>query len=100
MDRMDREPLQGKQERLMCLAIPMEIREINGNEAVAEAGGIRKDVRLDLLEGAKVGDFVLIHTGYAIEKLDPEEARETLDLIRQVYEAGMSGSSDDAGEDD
>jgi hydrogenase expression/formation protein HypC len=84
----------------MCLAIPMEIREINGDEAVAEAGGIRKEVRLDLLDGARVGDFVLIHTGYAIEKLDPAEARETLELIRQVYEAGRSGRGGTAGQDD
>jgi hydrogenase expression/formation protein HypC len=75
----------------MCLAIPMEIVEIDGAEATAEAGGVKKKVRLDLLEGAKIGDFVLIHTGYAIERLDPEEARETLDLIKQVYNAGMTG---------
>ena len=78
----------------MCLAIPMEITEIDGNEAVAEAGGIRKNVRLDLLEDAKLGDYILIHTGYAIEKLDPEEARETLEIIKQVYRAGMTGSAD------
>jgi hydrogenase expression/formation protein HypC len=84
----------------MCLAIPMEIREINGNEAVAEAGGIRKEIRLDLLDGAEVGDFVLIHTGYAIEKLDPAEARETLDLIRQVYRASMTGSPEPPSEDE
>ncbi len=78
----------------MCLAIPMEIMKIDGNEAVAEAGGIRKDVRLDLLDGAEIGDYILIHTGFAIEKLDPEEARETLELIKQVYRAGMTGSAD------
>jgi hydrogenase expression/formation protein HypC len=77
----------------MCLAIPMEIIEINGNEAVAEAGGIRKEVRLDLIESAKIGDFILIHTGYAIERLDPAEARETLELIKQVYRAGMTGKA-------
>ncbi len=84
----------------MCLAIPMEITEINGNEAVAVAGGIRKDVRLDLLEGAEIGDFILIHTGYAIEKLDPEEARETLELIKQVYRAGMTGSAEPPDNDE
>ena len=78
----------------MCLGIPMEITEINGNEAVAVAGGIRKEVRLDLLEEAGIGDFVLIHTGYAIERLDPEEAMETLELIKQVYRAGMTGNAD------
>ena len=84
----------------MCLAIPMEITEIKGNEAVAKAGGIRKDVRLDLLEGAEIGDFILIHTGYAIEKLDPKEARETLELIKQVYRAGMTGSADPPDNDE
>ncbi len=84
----------------MCLAIPMEIKEINGNEAVAEAGGIRKNVRLDLIEGAEMGDYILIHTGFAIEKLDPEEARETLEIIKQVYRAGMTGSADLPDEDD
>jgi len=84
----------------MCLAIPMEITEIDGNEAVAEAGGIRKNVRLDLLEDAKLGDYILIHTGYAIEKLDPEEARETLELIKQVYRAGMTGSAEPPDNDE
>ena len=84
----------------MCLAIPMEIKSIDGNEAVAEAGGIRKEVRLDLLEGAEIGDYILIHTGYAIEKLDPAEALETLELIKQVYRAGMTGSSDPPDNDE
>ncbi len=78
----------------MCLAIPMEIKTIDGNQAVAEAGGIRKEVRLDLIDGAEIGDYILIHTGYAIEKLDPAEALETLELIKQVYRAGMTGSAD------
>ena len=78
----------------MCLGIPMKIIEMEGREAVAEAGGIRKRIRLDLLEGVQMGDFVLIHTGYAIEKLDPDEAVETLELIKQVYRAGMTGETD------
>ncbi len=81
----------------MCLGIPMKVIEKSGNEAVAEAGGIRKNIRLDLLEDVRVGDFVLIHTGYAIEKLDPEAARETLELIQQVYRAGMTGDIDGSG---
>lgn len=81
----------------MCLGIPMKVIEKSGNEAVAEAGGIRKNIRLDLLEDVRVGDFVLIHTGYAIEKLDPEAARETLELIKQVYRAGMTGDIDGSG---
>jgi len=77
----------------MCLAIPMRVVKMEGDEAVVSAGGVEKSVRLDLLEGVKSGDYVLIHTGYAIEKLDTEEAIETLKLIQQVYEAGTGGSS-------
>lgn len=71
----------------------MLIEEVDGNEAVAVAGGIRKAIRLDLLADVRPGDFVLIHTGFAIEKLDPQEARETLALIERVYRAGMTGGS-------
>ena len=78
----------------MCLGIPMKIVERNGNDAVAVAGGIRKGVRLDLIDDARIGDYVLIHTGYAIEKLDEREALETLDLIKKVYRAGMTHEVD------
>jgi hydrogenase expression/formation protein HypC len=66
----------------------MMIIEKNGNDAIAESGGVRKQIRLDLLEGASIGDYVLIHAGYAIERLDTKDALETLDLLRQVYRAG------------
>jgi hydrogenase expression/formation protein HypC len=72
----------------MCLGIPMRIVERVGNDALAESGGVLKEVRLDLLREVAVGDYVLIHAGYAIEKLDTAEALETLELLRQVYEAG------------
>jgi len=80
---------------MMCLGIPMKIIEMSGNDAVAEAGGVRKNIRLDLLEKVQEGDFVLIHTGYAIEKLDREEARKTLELIKEVYKAGTAGRFDE-----
>jgi hydrogenase expression/formation protein HypC len=73
----------------MCLGIPMIIVEKSGNDAVAESSGVRKNIRLDLLDGAGIGDYVLIHAGYAIERLDEHEALETLELLRQVYRAGM-----------
>ena len=73
----------------MCLGIPMLIVERSGNDAVAESAGVRKSIRLDLLETAAIGDYVLIHAGYAIERLDTEEALETLELLRQVYRAGL-----------
>lgn len=70
----------------MCLAIPHKIIEINGNEAITEVGRIRKKTRIDLIEDVKVGDFVLVHAGFAIEKLNPEEAREILDAWRELEE--------------
>lgn len=75
----------------MCLGIPMLVTKIEGNRAEVEAGGIVKVIMLDLIDGIEKGDYVLVHTGYAIEKLDAEEAAETLELIKQVYRAGMTG---------
>ncbi|MCS7233271.1 MAG: HypC/HybG/HupF family hydrogenase formation chaperone [Synergistetes bacterium] len=68
----------------MCLAIPHKVIEIDGNEALTEIGGIRKKIRLDLLENVEVGDFVLVHAGFAIEKLNIEEAKEILDAWREI----------------
>jgi hydrogenase expression/formation protein HypC len=73
---------------MMCLGIPMRVIEKNGADAVAESGGVKKSIRLDLIEGVDIGDYVLIHAGYAIERLDTGEALETLELLRQVYRAG------------
>jgi hydrogenase expression/formation protein HypC len=70
----------------MCLAIPALIKSINGKEAEAEIGGIGRRVSLWLTPEAKVGDYVLIHTGYAINVLDQEEALETLRLLEELSE--------------
>jgi hydrogenase expression/formation protein HypC len=70
----------------MCLAIPALIKSINGKEAEVEIGGIGRRVSLWLTPEAKVGDYVLIHTGYAINVLDQEEALETLRLLEELSE--------------
>ncbi|MDD5457552.1 MAG: HypC/HybG/HupF family hydrogenase formation chaperone [Candidatus Margulisbacteria bacterium] len=70
----------------MCLSIPAEIISIEEKKAVASVGGTKVNIRLDLMKKVKVGDFVLLHSGYAIEKIDPAEARETLNLIREMIE--------------
>jgi hydrogenase expression/formation protein HypC len=70
----------------MCLAIPGLIRSIDGKEAEVEIGGISRKVSLWLTPEAKVGDYVLIHTGYAINVLDQEEALETLRLLEELSE--------------
>jgi hydrogenase expression/formation protein HypC len=71
----------------VCLAIPALIKSINGQQAVADIEGVTRDVSLQLTPEAKVGDYVLLHTGYAISIIDPVEAEETLELLRQMAEA-------------
>jgi len=70
----------------MCLAIPAVIKLIEDKEAEVELGGIARRVSLWLTPEAKVGDYVLVHTGYAINILDQEEAKETLRLLREIAE--------------
>jgi len=72
----------------MCLAIPMKVLEIEGPTARVEEGGVSRQVRVDLVEGVKVGDYVIVHAGIAIERLDEEEARKTLRLFREVLGQG------------
>jgi len=68
----------------MCLAVPMKVVEVSGTRAVVELGGVRKPVSLDLLEGVEAGEYVIVHAGFAIEKLKPDEAQKTLDLFREL----------------
>lgn len=68
----------------MCLAIPMKIIKIDGASGVAESEGLKRKVDLQFLKDPKVGDFVIIHAGFAIEKLDRKAAQETLDLYSEM----------------
>ena len=71
----------------MCLAIPAQITEIKeDNLAVVDILGCTRDISIDLKPEAKVGDFVLVHAGFAIEIVDAEYAQETIDLIKQFPE--------------
>jgi hydrogenase expression/formation protein HypC len=70
----------------MCLAIPALIKSIEGKEAEVEIGGITRGISLWLTPEAKVGDYVLLHTGYAISIIDQEEAEETLRLFAEIAE--------------
>ncbi len=70
----------------MCLAVPGLVLSIDGDYAEVEFGGVRKNVCVTLLPGLKVDEYVIVHTGYAIEKMKPEEAEKTLDLFRQMAE--------------
>lgn len=71
----------------MCLAIPMRVVSIDGPLAQVEEAGVRREARLDLVEGIAVGDYVIVHAGVAIERLDPDEARETLRLFSEMFSA-------------
>ncbi len=71
----------------MCLGIPGKVIEIEKNVAKVDVGGILRDVSLDLCPDVSAGEYVLIHTGFAIQKVDEEEAKETLELLRQLAEA-------------
>ncbi|UFS70422.1 HypC/HybG/HupF family hydrogenase formation chaperone [Geomonas sp. RF6] len=75
----------------MCMAIPMKIVSFTGeSDAVAECDGVRREVKLSLLsDEVGLGDYVIIHAGFAISKLNTEEAEETLAIMREVLEAGQ-----------
>ncbi len=70
----------------MCLAVPMRLESVSGSRGVVAYSGGQYDVRLDLVEDAKPGDYVMVHTGVAIARIDEAEARETLRLLRQMNE--------------
>jgi hydrogenase expression/formation protein HypC len=73
----------------MCLAIPMQVRTIEGFQAECEIKGIRRSVSLFMLQGEPVmaGDFVLVHVGYAIQKLAEDEARSAWELYDEMLAA-------------
>jgi hydrogenase expression/formation protein HypC len=68
----------------MCLAIPAKIESIQDQMATIDMEGTQRDVSLLLLEDAKVGDFVIVHAGFAIHKIDEHEAMESLKVLRQM----------------
>jgi len=72
----------------MCLAIPARVVEIpEPDTAVVDLGGVRKKISLALLDGVVPGDYVIVHVGYALTRLDPEEAARTLELFAAVESA-------------
>ncbi len=68
----------------MCLAVPMKIIRKEGFSATVETAGVSREINLRLLEDAQIGDYVLVHAGFAIEKIDEHEAQETLKLMEQM----------------
>lgn len=76
----------------MCLAIPARVVERLGADMVTvDLGGVRKEISVALLDAVEPGDYVIVHVGYALARLDPEEARRTLELFAQ---AGLTTQRD------
>ena len=71
----------------MCLAVPLKLIEINGNDAVGEAMGMQRKLRVDLIPDAKIGDYVMVHAGFAIERLAEEQALEDLETWEELQHA-------------
>ena len=71
----------------MCLSVPAKIVQVESNRAKAEVGGLLREISIELCPEVAVGEYVLIHAGFAIQRLDEKEAKETLDLLAQLAEA-------------
>ena len=76
----------------MCLAVPYVIKEISGDgAALAVSNGVEVEIRLDLIENPALGDTVLVHAGFAIQKLDEKESAELASLWEEIREAERAG---------
>lgn len=79
----------------MCLAVPAQILDIeqDGQFATVALGKVRKRISVSLLDEVKIGDFVLVHVGYALNRVSPEEAEHTLTLMREAGLASLEGET-------
>ncbi len=68
----------------MCLAIPMKIKKLLGEFAEVESGRLIRTINIQMIADIKVGDYVLVHAGFAIQKVDPESAKETLRMVEEI----------------
>jgi hydrogenase expression/formation protein HypC len=73
----------------MCLAVPYKIISIKGSKAIADVMGVKKEIDIRVLDEVKVNDYVLVHAGFAIQKLDQKEADTTLNLLRELSEESL-----------
>ena len=71
----------------MCLAMPMKISKIDGSLAQCEAGGLTQDIRIDFITDAQPGDYVMVHAGFAIEKMSEKGALENMELLEEIKNA-------------
>lgn len=71
----------------MCLGVPAKVMERSGDAAVVELGGVRREISLMLLDDVSVGEWVIVHAGFAIERLSEEAALQTIALFREIADA-------------
>jgi len=69
----------------MCLGIPMKIKKIKGEFAEVESGKLIRTVNIQMLSNVRQDEYVIVHAGFAIEKVDPKKAKETLKIIDEIY---------------
>ena len=77
----------------MCLAIPSKIVKIENNIGTIDVDGVKRKTSLLLLEDAKIGDYVIVHAGFAIHKIDEAEAKESLKVLRELVSFMESGKT-------
>lgn len=71
----------------MCLAVPLKVTEINGKNGIGERHGMRRSIRLDFIPDPKIGDYVMVHAGFAIERLRKEQAEADMAAAKEVEDA-------------
>jgi len=83
----------------MCLAVPVQVLSLDGHEAEVDFSGVRRRISVVLTPDVRVGDYVILHTGFAISILDQEEAQQTLKLLQELEEfsADQQQQADGAG---
>jgi len=74
----------------MCLGVPMKVVKIEDDMATCEIDGVQREASLMMVDGVQLGDYVLIHAGFAIERLDVEDAEETLRALREALALGLA----------
>ena len=74
----------------MCLGVPMQVKTIENEIATCEIDGVQREACLMMIDGVKIGDYVLIHAGFAIEKIDDDEAQLTLKALREALDMGLA----------
>ena len=70
----------------MCLAVPMKLVKIENDRGIVELGGIKREISLGVIEKPRIGDYLIVHAGFAIQKLDEKEAKKNLEVLKELNE--------------